>query len=101
MRLGRGDQLFNDSWPRLPPGLGQAVQLLEQVSALPAQDAGQRFRITHLNGRHRLEEEVVAVAAHPGARLTQPAVQLGPAPGGYVARWLSQLSASSATSRQP
>ena len=39
------------------------MQLSEQVSALPAQDAVQRFRITRLNGRHQLEEEVVAVTA--------------------------------------
>lgn len=55
------------------------MQLPEQVSALPAQDAVQRFRIIRLNGRHQLEEEVVAVTAQPGARLAQPAVQLGPA----------------------
>jgi hypothetical protein len=58
---------------------GDPVQLLEQVSALPAQDAVQRFRITSLNGRHQLEEEVVAITALPSARLAQPAVQLSPA----------------------
>jgi hypothetical protein len=66
------------------PGLGQAVQLPEQVSALPVQDAVQRFRITRLNGRHQLEEEVVAVTAHPRTWLAQPAVQLGPARRGQV-----------------
>ena len=55
------------------------MQLPEQVNALPAQHAVQRFRITRLNGRHQLEEEVVAVTAQPSARLAQPAVQLGPA----------------------
>ena len=55
------------------------MQFPEQVSTLPAQDAVQRFRVTRLNGRHQLEEEVVAVTAQPSARLAQPAVQLGPA----------------------
>ena len=60
------------------------MQFPEQVSTLPAQDAVQRFRVTRLNGRHQLEEEVVAVTAPPSARLAQPAVQLGPAGRGQV-----------------
>src|ERR1051326_5323829 len=63
----------------MPPGLGQAVQFPEQVSALRAEDAGQRFWLTRLNGRHQLEEEVVAVTAQPSAGRAQPAVQLGTA----------------------
>ncbi len=63
----------------MPPGFGQAVQFPEQVSALSAQDAIQRFRIIRRSGRHQLEEEVVAVTAQASARLAQPAVQLGPA----------------------
>jgi hypothetical protein len=54
------------------------VQLPEQVSALPAQDTVQRFRITRLDGRHQLEEEVVAVAAGGHARLVQPAIEFRP-----------------------
>lgn len=55
----------------------QAVQLAEQVLALPPQDAVEYHRVTGLHGRHQLEEELVPVA--PGSRggLGQPVLQFG------------------------
>ena len=94
VQLGRGDEQPDNRRGPLGLGLGQRVQLPQQVLALPAQHAVEHITVAGLHRGHQLQEEVVAVAALARGRLGQPPVQLGP-PGRRQpvddAVWLDRL----------